>query len=123
MLTKEIVSYDEDSKEADVLLTTNGKVLLVYAPKFSRNCTELVAFLPTNICVTRETPNIIKTETSYYSHKIIGILKYKNKDYGKVEIDDIIIEVENIPGDINVNDTLSFDCVRVDYIQDNEKIL
>lgn len=115
MLTKKIISYNADSKEADILFSTNNKTLLAYAPKYGKNCTELVAFLPTNICVTSQTPNIIKTENSYYSHKIIGILKYKNKDYGKIEIDDIIIEVENIPNDININNVISFDCVRVDY--------
>ena len=125
MIKKQIINYDIDSNEADIVLEQNNNKLLVYAPMFNKNLDcenfDLIAFLPTNIVISSELPSIQKTDDSYYSQKLIGVLAEKTKDLCKVNVLGFNIFLENVPKDIKINDVIEFDCLRIDYIQNLEK--
>lgn len=99
--------------------------LLVYSPIYNKdiNCNnfELIAFLPKDITISSELPSIKKTEESYYSQKLVGILTKRKKHLGNVDVCGFNIIVENIPKDIELNSNIEFNCIRIDYIQSLEK--
>lgn len=114
-----VVKYDRDSKEAEVLFENDNQSLLTYCPFLMSNKLPkhiwIEAFLPSNCRKTFENESIEKN-SGYYSFSLIGKVKDIKNDFAIVSVFGIEIKVDNIPSDINTNENLYFETIRLDCI-------
>lgn len=109
-----IVNYDEESMEAEVIVSDGFFEILAFAHPCNKSqihTYKLHLFEMKNIVVnSSKIENIIKTQW-YFSHSITG--KYYDNF---VKIWEIILEWDWIefPGDIKNGDSITFDCERID---------
>ncbi|MBQ7387398.1 MAG: hypothetical protein IJW03_04435 [Clostridia bacterium] len=114
------VSYDEESREADVKLTSMGASIVCYCHpaenldqiyKSIKN--PLVAFLVSNIMVDNDNVyKIQKTNHGYYSYFLCG----KVISNTKIQVEDFIIEIGALPNDIEIGKYVSCYCLRLDIM-------
>ena len=120
MYIKEIKSYYEEGKEADLIISDGAFELMAYAQPFLKRFKDekfkLIAFTSENIMtIDKEEYAIEKTNEGYYSYWFKGKLLDAKK--GIVAINNIIIEdVGWIPKDIHDGQFIEFTCQRVDYV-------
>ena len=119
MLIKTIREYDEEAKEADVVVSDGQHEILCYAQPFENNNTSfvLLAFDDDNIMrALKNTYVVEKSKEDHYGYKLQGKLVDLKKRL--VAIGDIVIELGNgIPKDIKENEFIEFTVVRVDLIE------
>ena len=120
MYIKEIISYDEEAREADLIISDGKYEIMSYAQPFLKEYTNdkfiLIAFDSDDIMtIDKEEYAIEKTSQGYFSYNFKGKLLDSKK--GIVAINNIIIEdVGWIPKDIQDGQFIEFKCLRVDYL-------
>ena len=118
MYIEKIISHDEISDEADVLITDGKYSILCYVPEYSQKqklMPQLSAFFVENVYLsTTKKYDVQKLDSGYYDQKFTGkVLDRKNRLVG---IGQIIIKLdENIPGDIKETEYVEFTAMRVDW--------
>ena len=112
--------YDNESQEADFLICDGDYMLLAYCPNYHKNNRHysLSAFLPQRIERVSLPISIKKSDKGYYAYHIIGVLTERIGRNGKVQIGEIVINVSDIPNDIVIGDSISFEVMRIDYSQE-----
>lgn len=118
MYIKEILHYDEESREADVFISDGQFELLCYVHPyipdgFDKLKSPLSAYMTEN--VMRALENAYKTEklqSGYYSYRLHG--KIIDLQKRLVAVGHIIIELENvIPKDIGEGEFIEFTVMRI----------
>lgn len=113
------VEYDNEAKEADVELLSDDVSIKCYCHPLDNLKelnqlihNELIAFNVNNVMAVDKAyvPAAIKTDESYYSYNLVGIVVDKTK----IKINDFIIDIGYIPKDIGVGSIISCDCLRID---------
>lgn len=119
-MKSKIVSFDNYSKEADILLDFNEFSILIYCPMLSNkkisNNIILESLLTKNIEKVQQKECAVKTDDGYYSYKIIA--KVTNIFVNRIEVTlyDIKIIIMSSVNDIQIGDFISFCTSRLDYI-------
>lgn len=115
----EIINYDKDSKEADIIIHNNVGNFICYAHPVeniqiqSLNNSYFLSFMTNNIYISEQVYQIKKNDSSYYSYKICG--EYIGENI--VKIGEIRMLIDScIPKDIYPGEYISFDCMRIDLI-------
>lgn len=114
------VIYDEESKEAEVELSSKSICIVCYCHPVEsiREIYEsvnniLIAFHVTNIMVDDNVvPQVIKTNDGYYSYFLTGIAISSRQ----IQINDFIVDVGPIPKDIKIGEYVSCHCLRLDIL-------
>ena len=120
MKIKKIISFDNETKEADILISDGDFELIVYAHPLSNleNIQNfvIIPFLTKNVIKSEKKEfAIIKDDKSFYSYHITGKIKSKSK--GIITIGNIRInEFTDFPGDLKDGDFINFNCLRFDLI-------
>ena len=119
MYIKELLNYDEEAHEADIVISDGQFDLLCYAhPFISGEYKELKAplsaFMSENIMRTSENEyRIERLQDNYYAHRFHG--KIIDLQKRLVTIGNIVIKLENtIPKDINEGEFIEFSAMRID---------
>ena len=114
-----ILNYDEEAREADVLVTDGRFELLCYAHPFTpddsaKHNRPLSAFIKENVMRALESEYIVeKTKHGYYSYRLQG--KISDLQRRLVMVGNIVIELENvIPKDIREGEFIEFTVMRID---------
>lgn len=120
MEIKEILDYDINAKEADILISDGQNEILCYAYPFenrNHNNFMLEAFMAKDaIKVEKKRSFIIKSSAGYYAYKLCG--RVIDLEQRLISIGEIIIQLEDIiPKDIINNDFIEFSVMRIDYIE------
>ena len=123
LMDLKILDFDEEAKEADVLIRIKSGEFICYAYSF-KSINELKvekivcsALLAKEIMLVEDNKYRLKKLSDYYSYYFQGKLVAKNM----VKIDDIYIEITDyIPKDIQLGEYISFKCERVDLLFQNE---
>lgn len=116
----EVLNYDVDSKEADVLFSNDTVRFLCYADalddinKVNVGAYVFSAFMASDIERAEAAFRIEKTEVSYYSHRLQGMFIGN----GTMQIGEWIFLIDGyVPGDIQPGDFISFACLRIDFLE------
>lgn len=111
------IIFDENSLEADVDLMSGNIKLLCYCHPVEckedvvkASTKELVAFDVRNIMIDEGDPTAIKTNDGYYSLFLRGIVASKTQ----IKVNDFMIDIGYMPGDIGTGDTICCECMRID---------
>lgn len=120
MFLKEVLDFDIEAKEADIIVSDGVNDILCYAQPYENNKIpfKLFAFRANNIIRTSEEVSFVnKNPEGYYSYNLQG--KLIDSRIGLVSIGDIVIEIgNNIPKDIKLNEYIKFTLERVDFIEE-----
>ena len=116
----EIAQYDEEALEADVWVKNQGEVFLCYAHPISQSeidCLHDASFstlFARDIVLSDEKGCAIqKTSETHYSYEMTGL--YVGQD--TVMVGECKIKLDAaVPGDIKINDYISWCCVRLDLV-------
>ena len=115
----QILNYDEDAQEADVLLLDGQFELLCYAHPYTPDDSKalnksLSAFMTENIMRALENEyRIEKLQSGYYSYHLQG--KIIDLQRRLVMVGSIVIELDNvIPKDIREGEFIEFTVMRID---------
>lgn len=99
MKIKEILNYDMDSKEADILVSDGLHDILCYSFMFENK---------QNFCLVANSPsNIVMAEKNFYL--IDNIQQYEYTLQGEIIID------EDFPGDLKISDFINFSVKSIIY--------
>ena len=116
---KEIINYDIEAQEADVLISDGQFEILCYAQPYLPETFKapdhaLSAFMTENVLRVSENEYRIKRlQNGYYSYRLQGKLIDLQKRL--VMIGAIVIKIENvIPKDIREGDFIEFTVMRLD---------
>lgn len=120
MKIKEILNYDKEAKEADMLISDGEFEILCYAFPFENknpNNFTLEAFMTKDIIrVEDKSCSVIKSPDGYYAYYLRG--KIINIKQRLVAIGNIIINLDDdIPKDIKNNEFIEFFVLRIDYAE------
>lgn len=117
----ELIDYDMNSNEASIKFSEENNSIIVYCPYLEnaklKNEYELTAFLPDNIMRTNNEESIIKADNGYYSYSITAKLIERTNNKCKVNVKGLIISIESVPNDIEIGENITFNAIRIDYIQ------
>lgn len=116
MNIKKIISFDPDSKEADILFTDGTNELMVYCHPITniQNITNeiLYGFMCSNIELTNSNEKIIKLG-NYYQYEITA--KITSLLDRIVKIGDINIKIDiPLPKDLKIGNIVKFTVDRID---------
>ena len=120
MEIKEILDYDINAKEADILISDGQNEILCYAYPFenkNHNNFMLETFMAKDVMrIEEKRSSIIKSSSEYYAYKLCG--KVIDLEKRLISIGEIVIQLEDIiPKDIIKNDFIEFSVMRIDYIE------
>ena len=111
------IIFNEDALEADVELMSDGiKILCYFHPVETKSeivsavKNGLIAFDVKNIMVEDGAPIAIKTEDGFYSYYLRGFVVSKTQ----IKVNNFLIDIGNIPGDVDVGMTICCNCLRID---------
>lgn len=119
MFIKEIIDYDRNTGEADVLITDAQYEILCYAYPFENKNKQftLNTFMAKAVKhIDAREYKVKKSTDGYYSYFIQGeVVDIKSR---LVKVGDIFIALEDvIPKDIKTQDFIEFSTLRIDYIE------
>lgn len=120
MFIKNIIQFDNFSKEADII-TSDGKFeLLCYChptdmPNVNQKVNKIRTFLAQNIMIALTHEYAISKVNSYYGYHLQGELAYLNEHEIIVRIGELELFLDEYPpNDINVGEFIEFDVERLD---------
>jgi len=120
MILIDNISFDEESREADVVLKSENECIKCYCHPvenikeiFESINNSLSAFVVNDIIVDDSAiPQVIKSNAGYYSY----YLKGRVISARQIQINDFIIDVGPIPKDIKIGEYVSCHCLRLDIL-------
>lgn len=118
-MKRELIEYDINSNEASIKFSDGNDSIIVYCPYLDppelKNEYDLIAFLPDNIMRTHDRESISKNNNGYYSYTITAKLIERTHNKCKVSVKGMVINIDDVPSDIETGENITFDIIRIDY--------
>ena len=119
MEIKRILSFDDYSKESDLLVSDGVNDIMCYAQDYEDGKDfYLIAFFASNIYKMESKQYKIKKESDYYAYSFSGKIEDKLNDRLIVRVFGLLIYIyDDFPGDLLVGDFILFTVKRIDYCE------
>ena len=119
MEIKRILSFDDYSKESDLLVSDGENEIMCFAQDYEDGKDfYLIAFFASNIYKMESKQYKIKKESDYYAYSFSGKIEDKLNDRLIVRVFGLLIYIyDDFPGDLLVGDFILFTVKRIDYCE------